>query len=144
MEQLLALFLFLQNPNQWKLDIYDRKYKQTIIRYSNEHHATVSAQPKPRPVDTRPSPVSTSGGQMAISWYDTGSDDLTTACWNEYPKGTTFTVTYNNHSVRVVCTDRGGFKPLGRMLDLSRSAFAKLAPLSTGIIRGAKIEVTNK
>jgi rare lipoprotein A (peptidoglycan hydrolase) len=76
-----------------------------------------------------------------ISWYGTGTKGNYTACWSEFPKGTRFKVTVAGKSVVVTCTDRGRFKPLGRVLDLSRQAFEQLAPLRRGIIRGAKIEV---
>ena len=78
-----------------------------------------------------------------VSWYAKGLKNpqaFTTACWAEYPKGTKFKVTYNSKSVIVVCSDRGNFKQMGRMLDLSSGAFKSLAPLRLGIIK-AKIEV---
>lgn len=87
---------------------------------------------------------------QTISWYGKGKNKdgtpfdptrLTTACWSEFKKGTRFKVTFNNKSVVVTCTDRGHFREMGRMLDLSSGAFRRLAPLSTGIIRGATVEV---
>lgn len=80
----------------------------------------------------------------AISWYAKGlknPEKLTTACWADYPKGTKFRITYNGNSVVVVCNDRGHFRKMGRVLDLSSGAFRNLAPLKFGIIRGAKVEV---
>ena len=78
-----------------------------------------------------------------VSWYAKGlknPDGYTTACWNEYKKGTKFKVTYRDNSVVVTCTDRGRFKEMGRFLDLSRGAFSTLAPLRKGIIK-TEIEV---
>ena len=67
-------------------------------------------------------------------------DKMTTACYKEY-RYKTFRVTYKNRTIEVKCNDTGEFKRLGRVLDLSKAAFVKLAPASQGIIRGAKIEM---
>ena len=54
----------------------------------------------------------------------------------DYPLGTRLKITNleNNKSVEVLVTDRGGFKKYGRILDLSKGAFQKIASLSKGII----------
>ncbi len=46
----------------------------------------------------------------------------------------------NGKSVVVVVTDRGGFSKMGRDIDLSRAAFAKIAKLNSGLIK-VKIKV---
>lgn len=78
-----------------------------------------------------------------VSWYAKGlknPEAFTTACWSEFPKGTKFLVSYRGNSVVVTCNDRGHFKQMGRVLDLSAGSFRKVAPLSRGIIT-ARIEV---
>ena len=76
--------------------------------------------------------------QVKVSWYTRGlknPERFTTACWNEFPKGTKFKVTYRDNVVIVVCNDRGHFRELRRFLDLSSGAFSQLVPLSRGIIK---------
>ena len=75
---------------------------------------------------------------VTVSWYAKGLKNpqaFSTACWNEYAKGTKFKVSYMGKSVVVVCNDRGRFKEMGRFLDLSSGAFKSLAPLSRGLIK---------
>ena len=85
----------------------------------------------------------------AISWYAKGTNKdgtpfdptkLTAACWKEY-RYKTFRVTYNGNSIVVRCNDTGHFREMERVLDLSSGAFKRLAPLSRGILRGAKVEI---
>ena len=131
-ENLLALMIYMQNPDGWKEEVYEQKYNQAISK------SVLSAKNK-----QSEQPISSSL-QGNISWYAKGLKNpqaLTTACWDTYPKGTRFSVSYNGNSVVVVCNDRGHFREMGRMLDLSSGAFERLAPLSVGIIRGAKVEV---
>lgn len=141
MDQLIALLIFLHRPNQWKEQVYATKYNQVVQLQSRPSPiATPSATPKSAP----PKGIELSVNEYSISWYAKGlrnPEAFTTACWSEYPKGTKFKVTFNGNSVVVVCNDRGHFKPLGRVLDLSSGAFKQLAPLSKGIIRGATVEV---
>jgi rare lipoprotein A len=59
---------------------------------------------------------------------------LTTAS-PSLPLGSKLRVTANGKSVVVTVTDRGPAKRLNRVLDLSKAAFAKLAPTSKGVIR---------
>lgn len=63
---------------------------------------------------------------------------MTAASWN-YPLGTKVRVTNaaTGEAVTVTITDRGPAKRLNRVIDLSKSAFAKLAPLDQGLIRQA-------
>lgn len=58
---------------------------------------------------------------------------MTTAS-NSHPLGSVLRVTSGKRSVVVTVTDRGGFAKYGRLLDLSKSAFAKLAPTRVGVI----------
>lgn len=65
-----------------------------------------------------------------------------TCASNVHKLGTRLRVTNpeNGNSVIVRVTDRGGFTKMGRLLDLSRGAFAKLTSISKGLIR-VKVEV---
>lgn len=60
-----------------------------------------------------------------------------TAASNVLPMGSVASVrnVQNGRIVQIRVTDRGGFAKYGRIIDLSAGAFAKLAPLSKGIIR---------
>lgn len=60
---------------------------------------------------------------------------LTTAS-NSHKMGTMLKVTNvkNGKSVVVKVNDTGGFKKYGRLLDLSKAAFAQIADLRVGII----------
>ena len=63
-------------------------------------------------------------------------DKCTAASWF-YDLGTKVVVTHEDKSVVVEITDRGPAKSLlkkGRIIDLSRAAFAKLADLDLGVI----------
>jgi rare lipoprotein A len=59
-----------------------------------------------------------------------------TCASNKYPLGTRLKVTNpeNDKSVEVKVTDRGGFGKYGRILDLSKGAFAEIASVSKGVI----------
>lgn len=58
-----------------------------------------------------------------------------TAASNSLPLGARARVTAGKRSVVVMVTDRGGFRKYGRIIDLSRAAFARLAPTGQGIVR---------
>ena len=67
--------------------------------------------------------------------------DYTCAIWKlngkPVPFGTVLKVTHGDRAVWVRCTDRGPSKRLvkrGRIIDLSKRAFERLAPLSAGVI----------
>ena len=64
-----------------------------------------------------------------------------TAASNSHKMGTKLKVTNvaTGKSVIVKINDTGGFSRLGRRLDLSQAAFARIAPLSQGICK-VKIE----
>lgn len=59
-----------------------------------------------------------------------------TAASNIHPLGTKLRVTNvkNNKSVEIRITDRGGFSKYGRLLDLSKGAFAQIASVKQGLI----------
>ena len=60
--------------------------------------------------------------------------------WNLL-KGKTLRVSSGDESVDVVVNDTGGFEKYGRIVDLSKAAFEKLAPLKQGIIKNVKVEI---
>ena len=64
----------------------------------------------------------------------------TCASWN-FPFGTLLRVTHLENGKSVVCrvNDRGPAKRLGRVVDLTKSAFREVAPLKSGLIR-VKVE----
>ena len=61
--------------------------------------------------------------------------ERTCASWN-FPFGTLLKVTHTDSGKSVVCrvNDRGPAKKLGRVIDLTKSAFREVAPLKTGLI----------
>jgi rare lipoprotein A (peptidoglycan hydrolase) len=64
-------------------------------------------------------------------------DAMTCACWH-YKLGTKLRVTYDKKAVTVEVTDRGGrnrWYQFGKTVDLTPTAFSKLAPLKTGSIQ---------
>jgi rare lipoprotein A len=64
-------------------------------------------------------------------------DALTAASWN-YPLGSKVRVAYENKSVVVEVTDRGGARAVfqfGKVVDLSHAAFERLERPSVGSIR---------
>lgn len=64
-------------------------------------------------------------------------DALTCASWS-YPLGSKLRITHQNHSVVVEVTDRGGrnrWYQFGKTIDLTPTAFARLAPLKAGTIQ---------
>lgn len=52
------------------------------------------------------------------------------------PFGTKLRVSYQGRSVDVVVNDRGNFAKYGRIIDLSRGAFRKLANERVGVLKG--------
>lgn len=57
-----------------------------------------------------------------------------TAASNTLPLGSVARVSYRGKSIQVTITDTGAFHKYGRIIDLSRAAFASLAPLDKGVI----------
>lgn len=80
-------------------------------------------------------------GKPTASGYLFNPKEYTCAS-NKYKFGTVLKVTNvdNGKFVVVVVTDRGGFSKMGREIDLSRAAFAKIANLNSGLIK-VKIKV---
>lgn len=68
--------------------------------------------------------------------------DLPTAAHRELPFGTVLEVSANGRSTTVTINDRGPFIE-GRCIDLSRAAFAELAPVGAGVLEVAFEEVDN-
>lgn len=88
-----------------------------------------------------PRPATTSAGRGNVqegkaSWYDHPGSDPMTAAHRTLPFGTMVTVTNlaNGKSVTVRINDRGPFVE-GRIIDLNRPAFQKIAPTSAGVLR---------
>ena len=76
-------------------------------------------------------------GKIMANGRPFNPDAMTAASWN-YPLGTRLEVDYKNRNVIVEVTDRGGaraFMQFGKVVDLSRAAFAKLERPQTGTIR---------
>lgn len=79
--------------------------------YGNEHHGRRTAS-----------------GAVFDQW-------AMTAASNHMPLGSVARVTAGKRAVVVRITDTGGFGKYDRLIDLSRGAFAKLAPTGQGIVR---------
>jgi rare lipoprotein A len=76
-------------------------------------------------------------GKLMANGRPFNPDALTAASWN-YPLGTRLKIVYGNKSVQVEVTDHGGkraFMQLGKAVDLSRAAFARLAKPEVGSLR---------
>jgi rare lipoprotein A len=73
---------------------------------------------------------------MVATWYAKGlkKPDAHTAASRTYPRGTKLKVTHKKNSVVVLVNDYGPEPWTQAHLDLSRGAFQKLAPLTTGRI----------
>lgn len=84
---------------------------------------------------------------MRVSWYGghhegrkTASGEvfrsagMTAAMMGRQHFGERWKLYYGKKSVKVKITDTGGFAKYGRGMDLSRAAFAKLAPVAKGVI----------
>lgn len=65
-----------------------------------------------------------------------------TCASNDYKFNTLLKVTNIENGKSIICrvNDTGGFKKYGRIIDLSKGAFAKIADLKQGIIK-VKLEV---
>lgn len=73
-------------------------------------------------------------GRLTASGEVFDQNALTAAMPNRSELGRVYRVTYAGRSVVVRITDVGPHKRLNRAIDLSRAAFAKLAPTSKGVI----------
>ena len=102
----------------------------TVYRESNP--------PTPAPVTAMRGVATWYGG---VDGFDLGDgmadgtpfnpDDPTIAASNQWPLGTRLMVCHGERCIPVCVRDRGGFS---HAVDLSRAAFALLAPLSSGVI----------
>lgn len=82
-------------------------------------------------------------GKLMANGHPFNPDALTAASWN-YPLGSKLKVVYGKKSVLVEVTDRGGaraFLQFGKVVDLSRAAFASLEKPAAGSIRVKIIRV---
>jgi rare lipoprotein A len=87
-------------------------------------------------------------GTMTASGEAYDEDALTCASW-DYPFGTQLVVQnwHNKKIVYVRVTDRGPNKRLyraGRIIDLSKGAFRRIAPLSQGVVPVTVCKVKRK
>lgn len=57
-----------------------------------------------------------------------------TAASNSLPLGSVARVSYRGKTIQVTITDTGGFGKYGRVLDLSKAAFSRLANTDKGVI----------
>lgn len=72
-------------------------------------------------------------GRIMANGRPFNPDRLTCASW-DYPFGTKLKVTHNGKSVIVTVTDRGPYRDLHRLIDLSQESFRRLHNLNTGLI----------
>jgi rare lipoprotein A len=95
---------------------------------------TTTTRPKPKPTTTTtappPRPIHSQTG--GASWYSAGATDC---AHRTIPLGTLITVTNLANGKSTVCrvTTRGPFTA-GRVVDLSRTVFGKIASTSSGVI----------
>lgn len=61
--------------------------------------------------------------------------ELTAACAKRWKLGSVLRIYYHKNFIDIVCTDRGGFESLGRIIDLSKASFLQLAEAKTGVIK---------
>jgi len=75
-------------------------------------------------------------GKLMANGRPFNMNAMTAASW-AYPLGTVVKVRSQRtgKEIRVTIADRGPAKRLGRVIDLSRAAFAKLAPLTSGLTK---------
>lgn len=100
-----------------------------------------SAEPPHRYLDTVQVAQAKLQGPGVASWHDYGGTEWerkygkhVCAHWT-HPKGSRWRIHYGGRSVVVTVGDRGPHPRLKREWDLSRKAFAKLAPTSKGLIK---------
>lgn len=121
-----------------------------FVPKANIHYQTVEKVQEAQPATAQePAKVLT----VKASWYgqeycdkysprcrtSTGEkfDDqkFTAACSKRWELGTWLLLRRNGRTIAVICNDRGSFEEkYGRQIDLSKSAFEALAPISTGVI----------
>jgi rare lipoprotein A (peptidoglycan hydrolase) len=137
----------------------DDSYDYHLVTLSNDTALIAARSAPPQPAGysdvaaatiRRPAPAPAPGStaiEGIATWYggedgfDLGDgmadgtpfnpDDPTIAAANRWPLGTALRVCHRDRCICVRVRDRGGFH---HAVDLSRAAFALLAPLSTGVI----------
>jgi rare lipoprotein A (peptidoglycan hydrolase) len=96
---------------------------------------TTTAKPKPPPTTTTTAPAATANRQEGgASFHDYAN--ASTCAHRSLPFGTVLTVTNLANGKQATCTvnDRGPYVA-GRIVDLSRTTFGQLAPVSSGVIQ---------
>jgi rare lipoprotein A (peptidoglycan hydrolase) len=94
---------------------------------------TTTAKPKPPPTTTAP-PAPENRQEGGASFHDYAN--ASTCAHRSLPFGTVLTVTNLANGKQATCTvnDRGPYVA-GRIVDLSRTTFGQLAPVSSGVIQ---------
>jgi uncharacterized protein YabE (DUF348 family) len=115
-----------------------RALRQRVVREAVDRVVEVGTKAAERPVRS-PSAAARQGPNAQegkASWYDHPGSDPLTAAHRTLPFGTIVTVTNldNGQSVQVRINDRGPFIE-GRIIDLNRPAFKRIAATSTGVLR---------
>ncbi len=112
--------IWMQNPEGWKEQVYERKYNQVLN--------------KPRLPRTSAKVAGATNATLegTISWDRTGVP----ACWNEDPKGVRLKATYRDNSVVPVCDASGTLQKVDRLLDRQTTTSMPVAPI--GVDRSVK------
>ena len=80
-------------------------------------------------------------GRATASGEIFNQNAMTAAMPNRSELGRSYRVTHAGRSVVVRITDTGGFAKYGRVIDLSRASFERLAPLGRGVIEVCLVRV---
>jgi rare lipoprotein A (peptidoglycan hydrolase) len=107
-----------------------------VVRVAATSTTTTTAKPKPAPTTTTTAAPAHDGERSESgkgTWYDTGTPGV--CAHKTLPFGTVVTVTNVANGKSVTCTvhDRGPYVD-GYIIDLNPQEFAKIAPLSAGVI----------
>lgn len=98
---------------------------------------TTTEPPSPPPERKTAPPASPDEGtqQGDVSWYDLPGTRTGVCAHRSIAKGTVVTVTNLNTGESITCTvnDRGPFTDDGKVLDLAKDDFVRLAPLEKGV-----------
>ena len=98
---------------------------------------TTTTAPPPPPSPPPPAVRQSDGTQQGLaSWYDLPGARAGVCAHRTIVKGTVVTVTNLDTGQSITCTvdDRGPYTDDGKILDLFRDDFARLAPLEQGVI----------
>lgn len=102
-----------------------------------ETTTTSAPPPPPSPPPPPPAVRQSDGTQQGLaSWYDLPGARAGVCAHRTLVKGTVVTVTNLDTGQSITCTvdDRGPYTDDGKILDLFRDDFARLAPLEQGVI----------